>query len=354
MKDSKKGFTLVELLVVIAIIGILVALLLPAVQAAREAARRMQCTNNLKQFGIALHNYHDINKCFPPRKGGTTGTWVSEDPGQHNSGRLSGFVSLLPFIEQTAMYDQIKSGDSAAGIQPWGPYPYQGWSAWNVAPDCLICPSSSHSSTRTQAVNYAFSVGDQISGNRDASNPRGLFGSRDGVGFNKISDGTSNTIAMSEHNITDFDVTTTSASNRIEKAEGTAISISGIATNPGECVAVLNGKYYADGTQVKGRTGWNWTDGQIEKIGFTTVLPPNGPSCIHDGNTAGDGTTTIMSPSSNHPGGVNAVRADGSVSFISETINTGNLGAASPTGGESPYGVWGALGSKNGKEAVSL
>lgn len=96
----RSGFTLVELLVVIAIIGILIALLLPAVQAAREAARRSQCSNNLKQIGLALHNYHDTYKAFP------SGGWVNNDQTLY---RFHVHISLLPFIEQSALYDQIDS-----------------------------------------------------------------------------------------------------------------------------------------------------------------------------------------------------------------------------------------------------
>src|ERR671912_555830 len=102
----RRGFTLVELLVVIAIIGILVALLLPAVQAAREAARRMQCGNNLKQLGLALHNYHDTFKVFPPallNSGHVSAGYVTanfpEGPRNH-----SGHLFLLPFIEQTTLH----------------------------------------------------------------------------------------------------------------------------------------------------------------------------------------------------------------------------------------------------------
>ena len=94
MSHRKRGFTLVELLVVIAIIGILIALLLPAVQAAREAARRTQCTNNLKQFGLGMHNYHDTYKTFPY--------------GHDNTGRrVTWFPLILPFIEQQALHDEF-------------------------------------------------------------------------------------------------------------------------------------------------------------------------------------------------------------------------------------------------------
>jgi prepilin-type N-terminal cleavage/methylation domain-containing protein/prepilin-type processing-associated H-X9-DG protein len=337
---QRRGFTLVELLVVIAIIGILIALLLPAVQAAREAARRSQCTNNLKQLGLALQNYHDTYKDFVPRK---------QTSHVGFSTRHSGFIGLLQFMEQGAMYDQIKAGDATYG--PFGPTAWTGWDPWNEAPAMLLCPSATSTGTLTYAVNYAFSVGDTVTANRDATTVRGMFPSQNGVAMKDVTDGTSNTIAMSEHLITNFALG--SQTGDIEVKKGTATGFSGLATNPQQCLGAATGKYYITPGVVKGRVGWRWTDGQIEKIGFTTVLPPNAPSCIDGTNVNGDGYNTIMPPNSNHPGGVNVVRVDGSVSFVSETIDTGDLSLPTVTSGVSPYGVWGALGSKDGSESVS-
>jgi prepilin-type N-terminal cleavage/methylation domain-containing protein/prepilin-type processing-associated H-X9-DG protein len=339
----RRAFTLVELLVVIAIIGILVALLLPAVQAAREASRRMSCTNNLKQFGVALHNYHDTYKSFVPRKQGTTGT-IS------NQGRLSGLVGLLPFIEQQPLYDAIKAGDAANGIPSGGPSAWSGWAVWDQAPTTLHCPTDASKVNPLVSNNYLFSVGDSIQGNRDATDVRGLFGNRIGCKISEIVDGTSNTIAMSEHLRCSFAI---GALSQVEVTEGTATGFSNLATNPAQCLAAGDGRYFLDPAVVKGRQGSRWTDGQVEKVGFTTVLPPNAPSCIDGTNPNGDGSNTIMPPSSYHPGGVNALFADGSVRFVSETIDTGNLAAPAVNDAPSPYGIWGAMGSKAGGEAIS-
>src|SRR6059036_3885952 len=107
LRKRDTGFTLIELLVVIAIIAVLIALLLPAVQQAREAARRTQCKNNLKQWGLALHNYHDTHKCFAPLSGGTGNSGAVTD----NQERLSGRVLLLPFLELDPVWQQI-AGDT--------------------------------------------------------------------------------------------------------------------------------------------------------------------------------------------------------------------------------------------------
>ena len=325
-----RGFTLVELLVVIAIIGILIALLLPAVQAAREAARRSQCSNNLKQLGLALHNYHDTFKAFPYRIGGGT---ASNAFNANNEGRLSGFVPLLAFLEQTAMAEQI-------GSDP--PYVWwTGFAPWTTQISNLLCPSDPPTKdiTTIGQNNYAFSTGDQYTNlhwntNRTRHPLRGLFGPDSAINMSEILDGTSNTIAMSE-------VVRAPIGNVF------GANTSANTTNPINCRAsFVNGAYTTTLTSRDRSLGTRWCDGRAGYTAFNTVLPPNGPVCN------GETTSGLLTAGSRHPGGVNAVLADGSVRFISETIDTGDLSAAQPLGGQSPYGVWGKLGSKAGNESL--
>ena len=154
---KKRGFTLIELLVVIAIIAILIALLLPAVQQAREAARRSQCKNNLKQWGLALHNYHDTFLRFCPLSGGTGGGSAIT-----NEERLSGRAMLLPFLEMDPLWQLIANQTVAQGIDPLA---LTGVTASGEM-EVFICPSSS---VPTQVSNqphasYAFNVGDTLTG----------------------------------------------------------------------------------------------------------------------------------------------------------------------------------------------
>jgi prepilin-type processing-associated H-X9-DG protein len=342
----------VELLVVIAIIGILIALLLPAVQAAREAARRTQCTNNLKQFGLALHNYHDTNKMFVYRKGGTgNGGWGNNNDG--NGNRRSGFISLLPYMEQSAMWDQIKAGDATTA--PEGPRGWIGWGPWNSPPTMLLCPSDGStpalSSDTTGLHNYAMCVGDQVANIRDDQSVRGVFSYRLGAKIADITDGTSNTIMMSERLKAQYGVRTVQQ-GEIEHVLGAAFNVGGVTTTPSVCLTVSDGKYFTVGTTVTGEFGSNWNDGQPENMAFSTVLPPNGPACGDDPD-GNDHVNIVLPPASRHPGGVNCLLADGSVRFVGETINTGDLNVAQPDSGQSRYGVWGALGSKSGGESVS-
>jgi prepilin-type processing-associated H-X9-DG protein len=357
---------LVELLVVIAIIGILVGLLLPAVQAAREAARRMQCSNAVKQLSLSLHNYESAYKRFPPRKGGTSTGFNGTARNNSNGNRLSAFVALLPFFEQTAMYNLIQAGDptgtiynsNIAGgpsIAPGGPAAWGGWAAWNVAPGVLQCPSDGapfNAPAATNVNSYAMSVGDTITNALNSTNTRGVFSASLGVKMGEISDGTSNTVVFSERLRANFGLSA-SAANQFENQIGMATSVANITTSPRICLAQSNGRYYNAGVTVKGRFGTLWTDGQAERVAFNTVLPPNAPACTDDANGNADSVNVIIPASSRHTGGVNAGFGDGSVRFISQSIDTGNTSLPNPTSGASPYGVWGALGSKSGGDQGS-
>ena len=374
MKNARKvspkyGFTLIELLVVIAIIAILIALLLPAVQQAREAARRTQCKNNLKQLGLALHNYHDNYNLFPPRKGGTNWT-RSLGNNSGNRQRLSGFVPLLPYLDEGPRYDIIQAGEAGRNVAPGGPCGWCGWpgsnnpgsQAWDDSPNLLLCPSDSVPSQNQRDNNYCFSAGDQIEGIREGINRsgarviRGLFAFRTCYGIRDCTDGTSNTIAMSEG----LNARTLRQRGRNPVAVGpeevrhnnaVAPRVTGLRDAPNLCFTVSDGQYFIDGTPVQARFGISWTDGQPQYCGFNTVIAPNGPMCA-DGGNWGDSSHLVIPPASRHPGGVNALMADGAVRFITENVDTGDLGVPQPLNGKSRYGVWGSVGSKAGNDVT--
>jgi prepilin-type N-terminal cleavage/methylation domain-containing protein len=202
-RRSRKGFTLIELLVVIAIIAVLIALLLPAVQSAREAARRIQCTNNLKQIGLALHNYHSANNSFPmggtaqsPAAGGVTAPYEWEN--------YSCFAMMLPFLEQMPVFNSCNlqiAPDTGSGVpQPWNYTPYY------TKLNAFLCPSDPNSGI-TNLCNYAGSIGTttyspefQVSNAsiRGGGDTTGIFTIWKSYGIQNVTDGTSNTLAFAE------------------------------------------------------------------------------------------------------------------------------------------------------------
>jgi prepilin-type N-terminal cleavage/methylation domain-containing protein len=347
------GFTLVELLVVIAIIGVLVALLLPAVQAAREAARRSQCSNNLKQLGLAIHNHHDSKLYMPFREGRYDGPY----PGSYG-GRKSGLIDLLPYIEQKAINDQIfapltvgTTNFVAGGPEPWnGTYtPY----TMNIPG--FYCPSDvgRPATTGVKHTNYMFCSGDSIDlhTNNPTNNGRGMFAKdtvlqagyiAKGFNFADVLDGLSNTIAASER----------IRGNAQDRATLTTHQAGSWFTTPNGCLSLYNTttKTWSGGTQAAW-AGVRWPDGGMGFGGLTTNAPPNSVSCAWNAHDAQNG---LYPPSSRHPGGVLALMGDGSVRFIPQTINVGNLNATG-TGlvGPSPFGVFGAMGTRAGTESIS-
>jgi prepilin-type processing-associated H-X9-DG protein len=352
--------------VVIAIIGVLIALLLPAVQAAREAARRMQCTNQQKQIALALHSYHDVYDSLPAQGSPLMGGFSYDVYAGVNV-----IVSIFPFLEQQARFDAIKIKAEARrdGGNVWDLF--FGGSVYEETINSILCPSDSNKATKSDHANnakisYMFSLGDG-SGKIDApmrvyasgswtepalsefaAGPkRGLFHLEDWKNFNACTDGTSNTIAVSE---------TALNLQRYEDLRVKGGTYSGADVSPTDryvtgtdCLAVISP---TDRTQIKdGGDIWRthfFQDGRTWN-GFHTILPPNNPSC-----TAYTSQATY-SASSFHPGGVNGALADGSVRFISETIDSGTPSAGMPfDGSASPYGVWGALGTPGCGESKSF
>ena len=295
-----------ELLVVIAIIGILIALLLPAVQAAREAARRAQCTNNLKQIGLALHNYHDAHKKFPPLSvrfspapAGVYG-WETQE--------LSWMTRTLPYIEQQQIYTQIDFAD----VKTWTKAP--GTTLRNIDLAAFRCPSDVGARGKNQPsdwapTNYVASTGaddcmDLCSTSTfttDGQKTRGLFRMNHFPSFANITDGSSNTMAVSECMIGEPWVCRDSCPDKPA------------------CVAGTDGVTLAKNDEAN--RGYSWYYGySYYSLSFSTLLPPNDRLTKNHECTAGS-TRGVGAARSRHPGGVNVCMADGSTRFVSETIN---------------------------------
>ena len=358
--DRKNGFTLIELLVVIAIIAILIALLLPAVQQAREAARRTQCKNNLKQLGLAIHNYHDVHNTAPF---GCTIAGQAVAGTNNTFRRMSGHLGLLPFVEQANLYQQANSWMAARPGNGDG-------NAWNTNNPCvtarlpyMLCPSDSDSTVEGARgkTNYMFCRGDNAWDQNPAWNGNGGRGIRgffksirnDGQGgkprnFRDVTDGLSNTIAMGER------ITAKAGSNSIKLGATTTSVANGGRNNPALCRASVGqgGVYNTLGNGNGARlAGIRAFDGSPPFTGVNTIIAPNGPSC-KNGNDNNHDRDGVMTMTSHHTGGVQVLLCDGSARFISENIDTGNLAAVGPTAGPSPYGIWGALGSVDGGEVL--
>nr|MDQ3333114.1 DUF1559 domain-containing protein [Planctomycetota bacterium] len=305
------GFTLIELLVVIAIIAILIALLLPAVQQAREAARRIQCKNNLKQVGLALHNYADTHGGFPP---------VSVMPLGQTFQPWSGHARLLPFIEQANLANLID---------------------WDVSPEftsnpiaaktrvaIYMCPSEINDRERVTPtlihypLNYSFNEGtwfiyDPVSGRvgDGAFHPNKAFRPAD------ITDGLSNTLAAAENKAYQPNIWDTGSPATLGVAP---------PAKPADLAPYYGGTFDSNGHT-------EWVEGDVHETGFTTTFTPNTKvpydnagviydidlTSIRDGESATAPTYAAVTARSYHAGLVNALSLDGSVRSVSENIDLG-------------------------------
>jgi prepilin-type N-terminal cleavage/methylation domain-containing protein len=332
VRQNRQAFTLVELLVVIAIIGILVALLLPAVQAAREAARRIQCTNNLKQIGIALHNYHDTHKNFPPGR-----LRILVD----GQGRcFSAYAHLLPFLEANNLFQQInfnfnpEDAVNAVALEQTIPY--------------FLCPSDRNQKLQGNSAvhNYPLSTGTTYP--VSPRNPggvavTGVFYENSATGFRDIIDGSSQTVCISETVKADLGGPT--VWDGVSKTNGFVLTQGNDNLFNGPELTNYASQCHGAGLLLQQTRGSRWLYGAPGHSMYNHMRPPNDLDVDCRGgiphstktNALWDRLSLNVAARSRHPGIVHALVCDGHVQSVSSTIRVG---------------VWQALGSRAGNEFV--
>jgi len=344
MRATKTGFSLIELMVVVTILGLMMALLLPALQSAREAARRIQCTSNLKQLGLGLQQYETNYGVFPPSMvlsgNGNTTTWVG---GWSVNGRI------LSFMEQNTLFNAVNfftNQTSPLNLTVTG-----------LSIGVFVCPSevnpqsydASFGSSAVSTVGWC--MGDwYVWGGFGALPNRTAFGpnlSRRAADFR---DGLSSTLMASEVRSHQFDQTNCAVLASMNSPSA--------PLSPDVPPTAVTPQVGSDGTCILSAAGHvSWADGSVAQSGMTTAWAPNTKVVLSVGNGMGLGypssedldlvgipessggpTFAAVTSRSYHPGGVNALLGDGSVRFIKQTID-GN--------------TWRCLGSVNGAEIIS-
>ena len=319
--NRRRGFTLIELLVVIAIIAVLIALLLPAVQQAREAARRTQCKNNLKQLGLAMHSYHDTYGGLPMAKNTSSSATPTNFPAQ---------ARILPYIDQAPLYNRIDFNQRATHAN--------NAFAFAITVPAFRCASDSDT---MQAVaggrnnyytNYGTIIGNSLPGTTVGSTnygmpmPDGVMFQDSFVRFGDVTDGTSGTAMMSERCLGD-------GSNGISTRKSDTFQPGVYPADANDALTICRATNINDTTkQGKSNGGVSWLSPDHTTTYYYHVLPPNDLSCMYPPSRI---STTA---NSRHVGGVHVVICDGAVRFVSENID---------------LNVWRAIGTRRGSEVVS-
>ena len=318
----RRAFTLVELLVVIAIIGILVGLLLPAVQAAREAARRMSCQNNMRQIGLALHNHESALRAFPP---------LGDYQAYGSSVYWSFHTKLLPYCEQAHLQNLIDFSI------PISQQPHVA----KIRVPYLLCPSEINDRERPDSptfthypLNYAGNVGVWHVYQPPQDRGTGVFLVNRSTRIADITDGTSNTLGIAE----------VKAFTPYLRDGGNPAVATPMPSAPNQ-VAVFGGEFKTD----SGHT--EWVDARTHQTGFTTTFSPNTIvpfvsgnrtydidfNSMREGRSTSIPTYAVVTSRSYHTGGVNALRMDGSIQFVTSSIERS---------------VWQSLGTRSGGEVI--
>ncbi len=371
----QRAFTLIELLVVIAIIAVLISLLLPAVQSAREAARRAQCTNNLKQIGLAMHNYHSSNDCFPQGKS-QSASQIAYAGGYAGWTEWSAQAEMLGYMEGQTIYNAINF--SFCGGYNYGQAcNYTGWctiiKAFQCPSDNYIATAAPPSGTGSPDTNsYKGSIGTttaiywsnntgtagyascqpdpfNLSGGQPGCQPysTGMFAYWAAYGLRDITDGSSNTIAFSESLVGDPTTSVLRRNNSVtgvtgaaaaEYPDASAVPITTIITALQACTQA-----YQSASQVTNVNGNRWGWGATTMTLFNTIATPNSKqypfnSCRDQCGGCGPDDSIFSNAQSNHPGGVNTLFGDGSVRFVKDSV---------------AQQTWFALGTKANGEVIS-
>jgi prepilin-type N-terminal cleavage/methylation domain-containing protein/prepilin-type processing-associated H-X9-DG protein len=322
----RRGFTLIEILVVVAIIGVLVALLMPAINSARESARRTSCADNLRQIGLATQNYVDAHQMYPSgRTNGVAGSGQNWSP----------LAGILPFIEGQMVYELLNF-DFIPGHDAND-------TARKIDVNTYLCPSDAVGAYRPQGVKNANSNYRACAGSDwtvDETND-GVFPDATFTRIAEVTDGTSKTVLYSERVLGDGD------DNRVDRlADVYKIARSNKTRDDvyKACSSVRIGSPATLGSENQSsNAGRQWLNGQMFTTRYMHVMPPNAPSCARPKAAGGDLDSSIngqggaMTANSRHPGGVNVVLADGSVQRVQDAVD---------------LAIWRALATKSNGEIV--